>query len=54
MREPEMIKIAGWISEVLSHVGDQAVASRIRREVETLADPFPLYENRRPAMAASR
>jgi glycine hydroxymethyltransferase len=53
MREPEMLKIAGWISEVLHHSGDEAVSSRVRREVEALTDQFPLYESRRLAAAAS-
>ena len=53
MREPEMLKIAGWISEVLNHVGDAAVASHVRREVESLTEQFPLYENRRMAVASA-
>src|ERR1700731_4641319 len=33
MREPEMERIAAWISEVLSHLGDTGRAQRIRAEV---------------------
>ena len=54
MREPEMLQIAGWISKVLNHLGDEAVISRVRREVEALTDKFPLYENRRAAVVGSR
>jgi glycine hydroxymethyltransferase len=52
MREAEMLKIAGWISEVLNHLGDEAVIARVRREVESLTDQFPLYESRRAAVTA--
>ena len=54
MREPEMLQIAGWISKVLNHLGDEAVIRRVRREVEALTDQFPLYENRRAAVVGSR
>src|SRR5215471_8573049 len=37
MREPEMENIAGWIAEVLDHLGDEATEKRIRGEVAALA-----------------
>jgi glycine hydroxymethyltransferase len=43
MREPEMEKVAGWIAEVLDHLGDQATEQRVRGEVAALAAKFPLY-----------
>ena len=43
MREPEMERIAGWIGEILAHLGDAAVEQRIRAEVEELTAAFPLY-----------
>ena len=46
MREAEMQKIAGWISEVLTHLGDTAVETRVRGEVAALAAKFPLYLRR--------
>ncbi|MGH9699963.1 MAG: serine hydroxymethyltransferase [Candidatus Acidiferrales bacterium] len=46
MREAEMQKIAGWISEVLAHLGDTAVEARVRGEVAALAARFPLYTRR--------
>jgi glycine hydroxymethyltransferase len=46
MREPEMEKIAAWISEVLTHLGDVAIEQRVRSEVATLAAKFPLYAQR--------
>jgi len=54
MREPEMLKIAGWITEVLNNLGNESVIPRVRREVEALTDQFPLYENRRMAVTGSR
>jgi glycine hydroxymethyltransferase len=43
MREPEMVRIAGWISEILDAPGDEALLGRIRREVTELCEAFPLY-----------
>ncbi len=52
MREPEMEKIAGWIAEVLNHIGDAATEQRIRAEVAALASKFPLYAKRLEAAEA--
>ncbi len=46
MREPEMAPIAGWIAEVLTHLGDAEVERRVRAEVAALAARFPLYTRR--------
>ncbi len=46
MRESEMETIAGWIAEVLTHIGDEATERRIRSSVAELAARFPLYEKR--------
>jgi glycine hydroxymethyltransferase len=46
MREPEMERIAGWIADVLGHLGDAAVEQRVRGEVAELAGKFPLYTRR--------
>ena len=46
MREPEMDRIAGWIAEVLGHLGDAGVEQRVRAEVAELAARFPLYTRR--------
>jgi glycine hydroxymethyltransferase len=51
MQEPQMQLIAHWISEVLNNLGNEAVISRVRSEVEALTEKFPLYENRRVAVA---
>jgi glycine hydroxymethyltransferase len=52
MREPEMEKIAAWITEVLDHLGDEATEKRIRGEVAALAAKFPIYTKRVAAEAA--
>jgi glycine hydroxymethyltransferase len=52
MREPEMEKIAGWIAEVLDHLGDEATENRVRAEVAALAAKFPLYTKRLAAADA--
>jgi glycine hydroxymethyltransferase len=46
MRESEMEKIAGWIADVLTHLGDAVIEKRVRDEVAVLAAKFPLYEHR--------
>jgi glycine hydroxymethyltransferase len=46
MREPEMDRIAGWIAELLTNLGDAATEQRIRGEVAELSAKFPLYVHR--------
>ena len=46
MREPEMEKIAAWIADVLTSLGDSVVEARVRAEVAALAARFPLYVHR--------
>lgn len=46
MKEPEMELIGGWITEVLSHIGDTAVEHKVRQLVSELAGRFPIYESR--------
>jgi glycine hydroxymethyltransferase len=46
MREPEMARIAAWIAEVLTHLGDAERERRIRSEVAEFAAQFPLYTRR--------
>jgi glycine hydroxymethyltransferase len=57
MREPEMERIAAWIAEALTHLGDAAVERRIRAEVAEFAVQFPLYTRRweiAPTLAGGR
>ena len=57
MLEPEMSRIAAWIAETLSHLGDAERERRIRAEVAEFAVQFPLYTRRwdlAPALAGSR
>ena len=51
MKEPEMRRIGRWIAEVLNNLEDESVLKRVRSEVEALTEKFPLYENRRAAVA---
>src|SRR5271170_8497044 len=43
MREPEMERIATWIAEVLTHLGDAEIETRVRGEIEVMTSRFPLY-----------
>jgi glycine hydroxymethyltransferase len=57
MREPEMERIALWIADVLTHLGDGERESRIRAEVAEFATQYPLYTRRwetAPSLAGSR
>ena len=38
---------------VLQHLDDESVTKRVRSEVEALTEKFPLYENRRAALASN-
>jgi len=53
MREPEMEKIAGWISDVLNHIDDATTIQRVRAEVAAFAAHFPLYSRRLEAAEAA-
>jgi glycine hydroxymethyltransferase len=43
MKEAEMEAIGDWIADVLDNINDENVQKRVRREVESLCDQFPLY-----------
>ncbi|MFZ1916407.1 MAG: serine hydroxymethyltransferase [Terriglobales bacterium] len=47
MKEAEMRQIGRWIAEALNHRTDAATLARIRKQVLTLAEEFPLYSERR-------
>jgi glycine hydroxymethyltransferase len=51
MKEAEMRQIAHWIAEVLNHLEDEPTVRQVRSQVELLTERFPLYENRRVAVA---
>jgi len=53
MREAQMEKIAGWIAQVLNHIGDAATEQRVRGEVAAFAGEFPLYLRRLEAAEAA-
>ena len=47
MKEPEMERIAGWISQVLESPSDESLILRIRGEVLKFCEEFPLYKEMR-------
>ncbi|MBN1794890.1 MAG: serine hydroxymethyltransferase [Candidatus Omnitrophica bacterium] len=51
MKEPEMKKIAAIIDATLSAPEDEAVIEKSRRQIAELTEQFPLYAERREAMA---
>ena len=46
MKEAEMEAIGDWITDVLDKVDDESVQRRVKKEVETLCERFPLYSNK--------
>ncbi|HEV2614892.1 MAG TPA: serine hydroxymethyltransferase [Gammaproteobacteria bacterium] len=42
-KEPEMAKISGWIAEVLADLHNLETMARVRKEVITLCEQFPVY-----------
>lgn len=42
MKEPEMSQIAGFIVEVISHMDNEAIITKIRQEVVKLCQKYPL------------
>ena len=47
MKEDEMRQVGRWIAEALHHRTDASVLGKIRKQVLTLAEEFPLYAERR-------
>jgi glycine hydroxymethyltransferase len=47
MKEGEMEAIGGWIVDVLEKANDESVQRRVRKEVETLCEKFPLYTEKK-------
>jgi len=43
MKEAEMDAVGDWIADVLDRVGDEGVQKRVKKEVETLCEKFPLH-----------
>ena len=46
MKEPDMKKIARFIHETISNLGNEEVYKKVRKEVEQLCREFPLYKER--------
>jgi glycine hydroxymethyltransferase len=52
MKEADMKTVGNWIAEALDHRTDSAALKQIRKQVEELAEQFPLYPERRARMVA--
>ncbi len=42
LKQPQMQQLATWIDHILASHGDQAVAGRIRQEVQQMGEQFPI------------
>ena len=52
MKEPEMVKIAGLIAEVLSDPESEEVRSKVSAEVREITSRFPMYPKRYKPLAS--
>ena len=52
MKEKEMEQVGAWIAQALYHRNEPQVLARIRREVQQLAESFPLYPELRNKLSA--
>lgn len=52
MKESEMKQVGAWIAEALNNRKEAAVLGRIRRQVQQLAEAFPLYPELRAGVTA--
>lgn len=43
-QEPEIVRLSHWIADILDHMGDEAVVSRIKSDVLALCRDLPVYQ----------
>jgi glycine hydroxymethyltransferase len=53
MKEKEMLQVGAWIAEALHHHKDPQALARVRRQVNDLADAFPLYPELRESVGVA-
>ncbi len=53
MKEEEMLQVGAWIAQALNHHTDGQVLSRIRKQIQELADAFPLYSGLRAPLGVA-
>ena len=41
----ESRRLSGWIADVLDDLSDEATIARVRREVLTICEQFPVYQD---------
>jgi glycine hydroxymethyltransferase len=46
MKEPEMKKVASFIHEVISNIGNEDIYKKVRKDVLELCGKFPLYKEK--------
>ncbi len=45
MKESQMHSIGGWMADVLSNLADTTMQEKVKRDVRTLCEGFPIYRN---------
>lgn len=46
LKEPEMVKVAGWIDRAFKNIDNKEELAKIRAEIKELCKEFPLYAHR--------
>jgi len=46
LKEKDMVKVAGWIHDVIANRNDAKAIARVRQEVKTLCMKYPMYKQR--------
>jgi glycine hydroxymethyltransferase len=43
-KEPQIVRLSHWIADILDHMGDESVVSRIKSDVSALCRDLPVYQ----------
>lgn len=43
-KQPEIVRLSHWIADILDHMGDDTVITRVRSDVLALCREFPVYQ----------
>ncbi len=43
-KQPEIEQLSHWIADILDHMGDDSVISRVKADVLALCRRFPVYQ----------
>jgi glycine hydroxymethyltransferase len=53
MKEDDMLQVGAWIAKALNHHKDSQLLGQIRKQIQEMADAFPLYSELRLPVGAA-